>query len=191
MYARRIQDRELTFDFAEGLIKDNLLIVDRETSSVWSQLDGKAVDGPMRGTPLPVVASIQATWKFWRTRHPGTRVMAVPGKEGYPYRYRNRRPGAPRPRTRPKGHDTSALGYAISRGGESMFFPFSELARAKTPFRIDVGGETITVHYDGPALTAWATDARGGLLPGVLAYRFGWMDFNPDSKVFAAGRRGE
>jgi hypothetical protein len=40
VYARRVGDRELTFDFAEGLIKDNLLIVDRETRSVWPQLHG-------------------------------------------------------------------------------------------------------------------------------------------------------
>lgn len=76
MYARRTGDRELTFDFAEGLIKDNLLIVDRETSSVWSQLHGRAVIGPMEGTPLQMIPAIQATWGFWRARHPETRFKA-------------------------------------------------------------------------------------------------------------------
>ena len=56
MYARRVGDRELTFDFAEGLLKNNLLVVDRETDSVWSQLHGKAVIGPLEGQPLTIIA---------------------------------------------------------------------------------------------------------------------------------------
>ena len=55
MYARRQGGRELTFDFAEGLVDNNLLVVDRETSSVWSQLAGRAIAGSMEGTPLTAV----------------------------------------------------------------------------------------------------------------------------------------
>lgn len=187
MYARTIDGRELTFDFAEGLIKDNLLIADRETNSVWSQLDGRAIHGPMNGTPLPVIASIQTTWKFWRLRHPGSLVMVVPGKEGYPYRYRSRRPGPPRPKERPQGHDTSVLGLGLTRGGETMFFPFAELEKTDTPLRLEMDGTEVAIHYDKGALTAWATDSAGNLLPGVLAYEFGWRDFNRDSGVYRAG----
>ena len=57
MYARRVGEQEVTFDFAEGLLQNNLLFVDRETSSIWSQLHGQAVSGPLEGTPLQVVAS--------------------------------------------------------------------------------------------------------------------------------------
>ena len=85
MYARRVGNRELTFDFAEGLIHDNLLVVDRETSSVWSQLHGQAVIGEMAGTPLEALPSVQSTWKFWRRRHPDTRVVTVPDHDGHPY----------------------------------------------------------------------------------------------------------
>ncbi|MCH7925210.1 MAG: DUF3179 domain-containing protein, partial [Planctomycetes bacterium] len=60
MYARRLGDKELTFDFASGLVNDNLLLVDRETSSVWSQLDNKAISGPMKDTPMVVVPAMQS-----------------------------------------------------------------------------------------------------------------------------------
>ena len=47
MYAAQGEQGRRTFDFATGLIHDNLLFVDRETKSVWSQLDGKAVIGAL------------------------------------------------------------------------------------------------------------------------------------------------
>ena len=69
-------------------------------------------------------------------------------------------------------------------GTESIFFPFRDLNRTETPFRTEVGGERITVHYRKKALTAWAEDADGNLITGVLVYRQGWMNFHPDSKIY-------
>lgn len=190
MYARRWGDREFTFDFAEGLLRNNLLFVDRETHSVWSQLHGQAVSGPMKGTPLRPVPALQTTWGFWRSLHPETRVLVVAGKEGYPYLYRNRKPGTRRRGKRPTRHDTSALGLGLVVGGQAMFFPFRELERGATPLRLTLGGKPVVIHYRGEGLTAWAEDAKGNLLPGVLAYQEGWMAFNPSSEVYRVRARG-
>lgn len=186
MYARRAGGKEFTFDFADGLLRNNLVFVDRETSSVWSQLQGGAVSGPMTGTPLRVVPSVQTTWKFWRQTHPQTRVLIVEGEKGRPYLYRNRKPGTPGPKQRPTRHDTSALGLGLVVGGETMFFPFRELNRTATPLKLKLGGREVSIHYRRQALTAWAEEADGKLLPGVLAYEEGWLAFNPNSKVYRA-----
>jgi len=186
VYARRVGERELTFDFAEGLFKDNLLVVDRETGSLWSQLDSAAISGPLAGTPLEVVPSLQTTWKHWRTLHPESRVLRDEGKKGRPYLYRNRRPGGSRPRSRPTTHDTSALGLGLAVSGQAMFFRLSELARATTPFQITVGGESVQIHHHAGGMTAWAEDGDGRLLPAVLAYEYGWKDFFPDTRVYVA-----
>ncbi len=186
MYARKVKERELTFDFAEGLIKNNLLFVDRETGSIWSQLHGKAISGQLKDAPLKVLPSMQTTWKHWRGLHPDTKVMVVKGQHGYPYVYRSWRPGSPRPKKRPTQHDISALGLGLVVNGEAIYFPFTELAKTKTPMKMEVGGETISVHYKADAFTAWAENARGELLTGVLAYRHGWLDFFPKSRIFEA-----
>ena len=188
MYTRRIGDRTVTFDFAEGLIKDNLLFVDRETDSVWSQLHGRAIYGPLDSTPLNVVPAIQATWAFWRERHPETRVMADE-QQGRPYLYRNRRPGSPRPATPPTTHDTSLLGLGLTLGGESMFFPFDEMTQAQTPISVEVGGTEVVVFFSRRGLTAWV-EKDGELLPFVLAYEFGWRDFHPRTRVFRSEASG-
>ncbi|MCH6553333.1 MAG: hypothetical protein IH793_04135 [Acidobacteria bacterium] len=63
---------------------------------------------------------------------------------------------------------------------------FRELERATTPLTLNLGGEQVTIHYRQSALTAWAEDAQGNLLPGVLAYEQGWRDFNPGSETYRA-----
>jgi len=188
VYARRVEGRELTFDFAEGLLKDNLLVVDRETGSIWSQLEGKAISGPMKNMPLQVVPSLQTTWKHWRQRHPSTRVVVVEGEKGRPYLYRNRRPGTPAHGPRPTVHDVAALGLGLVVGDKPMYFPFSELDQVETPLRVDLGGQAVVVHYLEEALTAWGEDEEGRMRVGVLAYEFGWLDFHPESEVFRAPR---
>ena len=185
MYARTSGEHELTFDFAMGLLNDNLLFVDRETRSIWSQLDGKAISGPLKNAPLKMIPALQTTWQHWRELHPKTRVLVME-EEGRPYVYRNRRPGGPRPKKRQLTHDTSALGLALVLADKPVFFPFSELDKVKTPMRFTRGGATITINYRKDALTAWAEDQDGTLLPAVLAYSFGWKDFHPDTEIFSA-----
>lgn len=173
-----------------GLVNNNLLVVDRETESVWSQLDNKAISGPMEGTPMTIIPALQTTWKFWREKHPDTKVMMVEGRKGRPYLYRNRTFGAtgssPRPTSRPSTHDLSAIGLGININGEAMYYPFRELDKIDPPLKQVIGGKTVTIHYVKDAITAWAEDENGTLLTSVLAYEIGWKDFNPETKVFEA-----
>lgn len=176
----------LTFDFAMGLVKNNLLVVDRETESVWSQLDNKAISGPKEGEPMTIVPTLQTTWKFWREKHPDTKVMIVEGKKGRPYLYRNRKMGEPRPTSRPTTHDMGAIGLGLSFNGKAMYYPFRELDKTSSPFEQVIGGRKVVIHYKKDALTAWAEDTEGNLLIGVLAYETGWKDFNPQTSIFIA-----
>ncbi len=182
MYARQTAGQQLTFDFGEGLIRDNLLLVDRETSSVWSQLDNKAVSGPLKGTAMQVVPSLQTTWKFWREQYPDSLAAVVEGKQGRPYFYSDFTPGTRRPR--PTAHDPSTLGLGLVVGQEAWYFPLSEMVRVESPLVLEIDGQPVQIHQRSEALTAWAEDSQGTLLPGVMAYRKGWLDFFPNSRIY-------
>lgn len=184
MYARAIGDREYTFDFGEGLVEDNLLIVDRETRSVWSQLAGKAVSGPMRHTPLSAVPSLQTTWKYWRERYPDTRVSRTPGVDGRPYRYQVFTPGEPRARDPETPHDISTLGVGVVIDGDEWFFPLVELARLEGPLSRTIGGLPVRIHYAEEGMTAWVEDSRGEMLTTVMVYEPRWLAFYPQSNIF-------
>lgn len=186
VYLRTVGDQQLTFDFAEGLLNNNLLIVDRQTDSVWSQLDQSAISGPMKGTKLKALPAIQSTWKYWLDKHPDTLVMTFKGRDGRRYIYRNREIGRSGPRSRPASHDTSALGLGLHFADQAHYFPFTELKKAQLPIELTLADKLVTIHYEEDALSAWAEDAEGKLLPAVLVYQSRWSAFNPKSTIFEA-----
>ena len=72
MYAREIEGRTLTFGVSGKLIRNVLVMYDRQTESLWSQLLGEAVAGEMQGTKLTFLPSWHMTWQEWKGLHPDT-----------------------------------------------------------------------------------------------------------------------
>ena len=75
MYARTVNGRTLTFGVSGKLIRNSLVMYDRETRSLWSHLTGGAIDGPLRGAQLRVITASQTTWEDWRRAYPNTKVV--------------------------------------------------------------------------------------------------------------------
>ena len=76
MYSRQVDDRELSFGVSGLLYKANVLMYDRQTESLWSQVRREAVAGPLTGAKLKVLPSTLTTWKKWRRQHPNTAVLS-------------------------------------------------------------------------------------------------------------------
>ncbi len=45
------------------LFRDGLVMYDRETDSLWTQVDGRGIKGEFADRALEIVPSIHATWK--------------------------------------------------------------------------------------------------------------------------------
>lgn len=75
MYARQVGEKTLSLGVSGNLWKDVLVLYDRETDSLWTQLNGTAIQGPMAGKGLEEVPSEMTTWADWRARHPHTAVL--------------------------------------------------------------------------------------------------------------------
>ncbi len=76
-FERRVDGRTLTFGVSGYLHKSNLVLFDRETGSLWSQLLGGAVTGRLRGHELRRLPLVQTTWAEWKKAHPDTRVLSM------------------------------------------------------------------------------------------------------------------
>ena len=76
-FERRAGGRTLTFGVSGYLYKSNLVLFDRETGSLWSQLLGGAVTGRLRGHELRRLPLVQTTWAEWKKAHPDTRVLSI------------------------------------------------------------------------------------------------------------------
>ncbi|MFQ5483563.1 MAG: DUF3179 domain-containing protein, partial [Nitrospinaceae bacterium] len=68
--------RTLTFGVSGLLYQSDMLLYDRQTESLWSQIKSEAVTGPLTGTRLRLLASTHTTWGDWKRRRPDTLVMS-------------------------------------------------------------------------------------------------------------------
>jgi hypothetical protein len=149
VYDARILGARRWFGVSGRLYKRNLLFYDRRTDSLWSQLLSQAVTGALAGTPIRPLSTEQTTWSAWRARHTDTLVLSPPATR---FEY-GKDPYAGYPLHR----DTALL---ISAGAKRKIYPLSEIKRqidaAGTSEVLDrIGGETITVVYDGRAQSAY------------------------------------
>lgn len=75
---RTVNDTETTFGVSGWLWRSNLVLFDRRTESLWSQLLATAIRGPETGATLSLVPSALTTWATWRERYPDTSVLLPP-----------------------------------------------------------------------------------------------------------------
>jgi hypothetical protein len=70
-----VKGKPLQFDFY-GIYNGVVTMYDRQTRSVWFQVGGRAVKGPLTGTELKCGPLLDTTWGEWKRLHPDTLVMA-------------------------------------------------------------------------------------------------------------------
>lgn len=93
MYARTVGGRTLNFGVSGMLYRDALVMYDRETGTLWTQVDGRAVRGPLLGQELQAFPSIHATWAEWKSLYPDSVVLRKQGQHRSAYEAYNRDQG--------------------------------------------------------------------------------------------------
>ena len=69
-------DATTVFHVSGSLWNDNLVMVDEQTKSLWSQILGRAVVGERSGTILVPYPSTVASWTDWKTENPRGEVLS-------------------------------------------------------------------------------------------------------------------
>jgi hypothetical protein len=81
--AERTVDGEATVFGVSGLLwRSDLVMYDRASESLWSQLLAQAIRGPKTGRRLSLVPSTITTWGAWRAAAPDTEVLVPPPESG-------------------------------------------------------------------------------------------------------------
>jgi Protein of unknown function (DUF3179) len=183
-----------SFGVSGLLYNSDVLLYDRATESLWSQLLEQAVAGPMKGTRLTPVPLTHTSWADWRTRHPRTEVLST--ETGHARDYA-RDPYAgydaiPRlmfeVQHRDDRHPLKEWVLGLRVGGQAKAYPFSVLARrvdAKGRLPDRVGGVPVEIRLDAAHRSAEAFDAAGQPLPSVMSFWFAWVAFYPRTEVLA------
>lgn len=178
-----------TFGTSGLLYRSNKLMIDRGTQSLWNNLTGEPVVGPLAGSSvrLPVLPLVVTTWKEWRTRHPATTVLALDAEAarrwGYDYRpgaADRQRAGVSFPVWQKSGAlDPKAEIYAVRLDDRAKAYPVDRVLAERAVN--DQLGEVPLVILGDPESGA------------VRAYRRGERTFSPSASpaelVDEAGRR--
>ena len=189
-FSSRAAGRELEFGVSGLLYNSDVLLYDRQTHSLWSQILGSAVTGLLRGTRLEPLVLAHTDWQDWRRRHPDTRVLSrdTGFRRDYdrnPYLGYDSRPSLffdvahqdPR-------YPNKEWVLGIEVDGRFRAYPFSELARAGGRVRERFAGRLLEVRYDAATRSARVFDERQRELPAITAFWFAWVAFHPDTAVF-------
>lgn len=78
VYERTVGGQILLFNVSGLLYRNNLVMVDNRTGSLWPQILGTAANGTYHGTPLVLRTSTRATWGEWKLHFPDTKLLARP-----------------------------------------------------------------------------------------------------------------
>jgi len=106
---------------------------------VWSQPLGEAIIGPLSGTRLPLLPSSLTTWETWRTHHPDTLALDVPGWR--------------------TGFDLEDMAIVVDRGTEVAAYLYADAQRAGVVNDV-VAGAPVAIVVPGGNSGEWAVFSR-------------------------------
>lgn len=75
-FDRRLDERVLSFGTSGMLYNSDLVMYDRQTESLWPQLEGRAVIGRLTGAELDRLPIQTVRWADFRDAHPGAWVLS-------------------------------------------------------------------------------------------------------------------
>jgi hypothetical protein len=201
VYSRDVNGEILDFGVSGKLIMNVLVMYDRQTDSLWSQLIGEAVEGELAGTKLEYLPSWMTTWSDWKTRYPDTVAL----EKGY------------------SGQVDPYTGYYLSEEAGVIGEDHKDDRLARKQWIVGVSLEDVAVAYNtansavfdrstsegvltfeieegltlvdqetGSTWDGLTGEAIEGSLKGETLRRlkstssfwFGWKDFYPDTKVY-------
>lgn len=195
VYDRTLGKKTLMLGTSDRLYDSNLLFFDQTSESLWSQIKGEAIAGPLTGQRLNALPSVVTPWAVWKVYHPNTQVLRPSETDIRNFRNddtaryeRSQSVSLPVStldnRMAPKER---VLGLSIDGANEA--FPFTNLANAKPPVSAIVGGRPVTIVFDAASKTAGAAIA-GKHVAAYTGFWFAWATFHPNTTIWSSAAEG-
>ncbi len=209
VHDRRVNGETFILGNQGGLFMNAMTWWDHQTGSVWSQVWGQAIAGPLKGTTLDLIPASIVPWGTWKAEHPNTLAMT------------NDKTGLFSREERPR--DDWVIGITIGQHSKAYYYP--ALARdgivndfvGPYPVTLYVDPETRNAHayfrQAGDRVMALALDKAGQnlvdsetgaawniarglaqndaaqdetllMVPYLSSFDWAWSDFHPDSEFY-------
>jgi len=181
-----IANQALQFGVSGLLYNSDVLMYDRTTDSLWSQLLQTAISGKLKGTRLKMLPLEHTSWGDWRQRYPDTLLLSFNTSHQYNY-FKTLYKGYPNSKKiyfpvkhQDKRYHPKEVVVGVNINGSTKAYPFIELSKATQPVQDNIAGKTLTIEFDQSNRSARVVDAGKQLIPSVTAYWFAWYTFKPE-----------
>lgn len=194
VFYAEVDGQLLNFGVSGLIYNSDLLLYDRNTMSLWSQIMKTAVTGPLKGSRLTQVPAQYTTWAGWQQQYPDSLLLSretghLRDYDQVMYEEYRRLPMV----LYSTGHQdlripakTWVVGIEVD--GAALALPFEELDQLRAPLEIAVGDSPVKVQWDRDASVARAFDSEGRELPATAAYWFAWVAFHPETVLYRPER---
>ena len=209
VHDRRVNGETFVFGNQGGLFMNAMTWWDHKTRSVWSQVWGQAIAGPLKGTTLNLIPASITPWETWQKEHPHTLALTN-DKSGWFNHQEKPRDGwviGLALDEYSKAYDYSAL--AQKRVVNDFIGPYPVVLYANPETRnvqaylrqVNEQVLTFTLIESGEGLVDAETgsewDVSRGLaregefqgqvllrLPYLSSFDWAWLDFHPNSELY-------
>jgi len=180
-------DTDDRFGVSGMLYQSDVLLYDKKSESLWSQLMMQAVAGSRTGEKLQLLPIEHSTWKTWKTKHPNTSVLSR--HTGFRRDY-SRNPYA--------GYESVSGTYfpvyhhderlpskawviGLSMGNHHLAWRLNDLKKTGShQLKWQQHTLSITVHGEGIQIRDVESNKT---LPVTRLYWFAWVAFHPDTEL--------
>jgi hypothetical protein len=191
-FLRTLDQQVVEFGVSGLLHNSDLVLYDRATNSLWQQITGQAISGPMRGRTLQPVALSMTTWREWLAAYPDSLVLAGEPRT----RYGNKRPYG-------DYEQSERLMFPANAAAGRMLHPkrvvhgvrfedraaaVSERALEAQPrITVDLDGVTLVWHRRADGHVTVERSDTGEELLSQRMFWFAWYSFNTDTALWDSG----
>jgi hypothetical protein len=179
-----------TFGVSGLLYNSDVLMYDRQSESLWSQIMGRAISGPAKGAILERLPTRHTSWQDWKSRYPETLVLAAPTGYGRNYRVDPYQGYADSRRVwfpvanKDRRLFSKAVVIGLALDNRYKAYPFNALPEEHSLIQDEFAGQQLTIEYDLDATAARVLNSDGEEIPTFTAYWFAWGGFHRDPGLY-------
>ncbi len=186
-------DGESLYFTVSGVWRRNMIMIDKQTNSLWQQATGECIYGKYKGRNLELLSGENTRWKAWVEKHPESEFAykCIEARRGYLSRQAMIKGlNFITPKVTPPGFtDLEGLAiretvFGIDHNGISKAYPKSEIEEL-TGFSDYLNSEKIELDYNksGDYLTAVSTETKKQIIV-EKHWWLGWKEFHPETEIW-------
>jgi hypothetical protein len=158
---------QTSFGVSGKLFRNNLVLYDNVSETLWSQIYMRGIQGEQKGTPLDYHPGYMMRWGEWKKLHPETMLMALPDnfseeeymEDSYAEYRASPDPGVFPLKYQDFSRDQKEMMLAVTVGDETKAYPISAL-QSEMVINDTLGGQEIVVTWFAGSAQAFKAGER-------------------------------